>query len=63
MLFRSDKYHDVWSIQITSAAADLLLSMFVKILVEEFSPLAIVEKNDIAIRKKEGLPLREDFLL
>ena len=52
-----DRYADVLVVQTLSQGTDALKSMFVELLVEEFSPRAIVERNDARVRELEGLPL------
>jgi len=52
-----DRYADVLVLQTLSQGTDALKSMFVELLVEEFSPRAIVERNDARVRELEGLPL------
>ena len=52
-----DRYADVLVLQTLSQGTDALKSMFVEILVEEFKPRAIVERNDARVRELEGLPL------
>jgi 23S rRNA (cytosine1962-C5)-methyltransferase len=50
-----DKYNDIWSFQITSAGAETIRNDIISIIEEEFSPASIIEKDDIAIREKDGL--------
>jgi 23S rRNA (cytosine1962-C5)-methyltransferase len=52
-----DRYADVFVLQTLSQGTDALKSMLVEILAEEFSPRAIVERNDARVRELEGLPL------
>lgn len=52
-----DRYDDVFVLQTLSQGADELKSIFVEILVEEFKPRAIIERNDARVRQLEGLPL------
>jgi 23S rRNA (cytosine1962-C5)-methyltransferase len=52
-----DRYADVLVLQTLSQGTDALKSTFVEILVEDFKPRAIVERNDARIRELEGLPL------
>jgi len=52
-----DRYADVLVLQTLSQGTDALKSMFVEILVEEFNPRGIVERNDARVRELEGLPL------
>ena len=52
-----DRYADVLVLQTLSQGTDALKSMLVEILVEEFEPVAIVERNDARVRELEGLPL------
>jgi 23S rRNA (cytosine1962-C5)-methyltransferase len=52
-----DRYAGVLALQTLSQGTDALKSMLVEILVEEFEPVAIVERNDARVRELEGLPL------
>jgi 23S rRNA (cytosine1962-C5)-methyltransferase len=52
-----DRYADVLVLQTLSQGTDALKSMFIDLLVEEFEPRAIVERNDARVRELEGLPL------
>jgi 23S rRNA (cytosine1962-C5)-methyltransferase len=52
-----DRYADVLVLQTLSQGTDALKSMLVELLVEEFAPAAIVERNDARVRELEGLPL------
>jgi 23S rRNA (cytosine1962-C5)-methyltransferase len=52
-----DRYADVLVLQTLSQGTDALKSMLVELLVEEFKPRAIVERNDARVRELEGLPL------
>ena len=52
-----DRYADVLVLQTLSQGTDALKSLFVEILVDEFNPTAIVERNDARVRELEGLPL------
>lgn len=52
-----DRYDDVLVLQTLSQGTDALKSEIVEILVEQFDPRAIVERNDARVRELEGLPL------
>ena len=52
-----DRYAGVFVLQTLSQGTDALKSTFVEILVDEFNPRAIVERNDVRVRELEGLPL------
>jgi len=52
-----DKYGDYLSIQTLSLGIDMRKEMFIKILVDLFNPIGIYERNDVPVRKKEGLDL------
>lgn len=52
-----DRYDDVLVLQTLSQGTEALKSLFVEILVEQFQPRAIVERNDARVRELEGLPL------
>jgi 23S rRNA (cytosine1962-C5)-methyltransferase len=51
-----DKYEDVIVIQTSSLGMDLRKAALVRILKQVFAPRAIVERNEMASRKFEGLP-------
>ncbi|MBZ5562044.1 MAG: class I SAM-dependent rRNA methyltransferase [Acidobacteriia bacterium] len=57
-----DRYGDCFVVQTLSQGMDRLSSQIVEILQEEFSPLAILERNDVAVRGLEGLPERKGVL-
>jgi 23S rRNA (cytosine1962-C5)-methyltransferase len=52
-----DLYGDVLVLQTLSQGTEAIKSMLVELLVEEFAPRAIVERNDVSVRKLEGLDL------
>ena len=52
-----DKYHDVFVIQTLSQGSERVKATIAELLVEEFKPDAIVERNDARVRQLEGLPL------
>jgi len=52
-----DRYADVLVLQTLSQGTDAIKSLLVEILVEEFGPKAIIERNDAKVRLLEGLPL------
>src|SRR5215467_3050782 len=51
-----DKYEDVFVLQTSSLGMDQRKPMIVKAVMELFNPRAIVERNEVASRKFEGLP-------
>ncbi|HWC77439.1 MAG TPA: class I SAM-dependent rRNA methyltransferase [Blastocatellia bacterium] len=51
-----DRYNDCFAIQTLSQGMDALKLMWIELLVERFSPRAIVERNEIRVRDLEGLP-------
>jgi 23S rRNA (cytosine1962-C5)-methyltransferase len=51
-----DRYGDCYVLQTLSQGMDRMKSMVVEILQKEFSPRAIIERNDAAVRGLEGLP-------
>jgi 23S rRNA (cytosine1962-C5)-methyltransferase len=52
-----DRYADVFVLQTLSQGTDAVKSLLVELLVEEFGPTAIIERNDAKVRQLEGLPL------
>jgi len=57
-----DVYDDVLVLQTLSQATDALKETFVEVLVEEFRPRAIIERNDVRVRGLEGLEMRTGLL-
>lgn len=57
-----DVYDDVFVIQTLSQGTDILLSLFVDLLKEEFNPRSVIERNDVKVRELEGLELRSGVL-
>src|ERR1700750_1033058 len=51
-----DRYADVLVLQTLSQGAERLKAALVELLVEEFQPRSIVERNDVRVRALEGLP-------
>ncbi|HET9478042.1 MAG TPA: class I SAM-dependent rRNA methyltransferase, partial [Pyrinomonadaceae bacterium] len=52
-----DRYNEVLVLQTLSQGTEALKSMLAEILIEEFQPRAVVERNDARVRELEGLPL------
>ncbi len=52
-----DRYADVLVMQTLSQGTDAVKSMLTELLVEEFNPRAVIERNDVRVRELEGLPL------
>ena len=52
-----DRYNDVLVLQTLSQGTDALKATFTEILIEEFEPRAVIERNDARVRELEGLPL------
>ncbi len=57
-----DCYGDCFVVQTLSQGMDRLSPQIVEILQEQFSPLAVLERNDVAVRGLEGLPERKGVL-
>jgi 23S rRNA (cytosine1962-C5)-methyltransferase len=57
-----DRYADTLVLQTLAQGSDALKSLFVELLAEELSPRAIIERNDVPVRKFEGLPLINSVL-
>ena len=51
-----DRYNDVLVLQTLSQGTESLKSLFAEILIEEFQPRALIERNDARVRELEGLP-------
>lgn len=52
-----DRYDDVLVLQTLSQGSDAIKSLLTEILIEEFGPRSVVERNDARVRELEGLPL------
>ena len=52
-----DVYDDVFVLQTLSQGTDAIKQLLVELLTEEFSPRAIVERNDMRVRQLEGLEM------
>lgn len=50
-----DCYDDVFVLQTLSQGTEAIKSLLVELLTEEFSPRAIIERNDVRVRRHEGL--------
>ncbi len=57
-----DRYGDYFVLQTLTLAMDLRKDLIVKAIVNLFGPATIVERNDSAVRKSEGLKLRTGVL-
>src|SRR5437763_6514178 len=57
-----DRYADVLVLQTLSQGTEELKETLVALLVEEFAPRAVVERNDVRVRSLEGLPMRAGVL-
>jgi 23S rRNA (cytosine1962-C5)-methyltransferase len=57
-----DKYEDVLAMQTSSLGMDQRQAQIVAVLQRLFSPRAIIERNDVASRKLDGLPERKGIL-
>ncbi|MGH9753804.1 MAG: class I SAM-dependent rRNA methyltransferase [Blastocatellia bacterium] len=52
-----DRYGDCFVLQTLTRGMDALKTMWVEMLVEEFHPRLVVERNDAKVRQLEGLPM------
>jgi 23S rRNA (cytosine1962-C5)-methyltransferase len=57
-----DVYDRVLVLQTLSQGTDALKDVLVGLLVEEFEPVAIIERNDVRVRALEGLEMRSGVL-
>lgn len=57
-----DKYGDKLSVQFLSLGMEVVKNDVIDILVKRFAPSAIYERSDVAIREKEGLPLKKGVI-
>jgi 23S rRNA (cytosine1962-C5)-methyltransferase len=52
-----DRYDDVFVLQTLSQGTDAIKSLLVELVVEEFAPRAVIERNDVRVRALEGLEM------
>jgi 23S rRNA (cytosine1962-C5)-methyltransferase len=57
-----DRYDDCFVVQTLTRGMDALKSMWVELLVEQFQPRLIIERNDAKVRQLEGLPMVNSVL-
>jgi 23S rRNA (cytosine1962-C5)-methyltransferase len=57
-----DVYDRVLVLQTLSQGTELLKGLFVEVLIEQFNPLAVIERNDARVREFEGLELKSGVL-
>jgi 23S rRNA (cytosine1962-C5)-methyltransferase len=57
-----DRYRDLLVLQTLSQGTEAIKSLVVELLVEQFAPSAIVERNDVRVREFEGLELKAGVL-
>jgi 23S rRNA (cytosine1962-C5)-methyltransferase len=57
-----DRYGDCFVIQTLTRGMDALKTMWMELLVEQFKPRLIVERNDAKVRLLEGLPMKSGSL-
>jgi 23S rRNA (cytosine1962-C5)-methyltransferase len=57
-----DRYADVLVLQTLSQGAEALKGLFVELLAEELKPRSIVERNDVRVRRLEGLESKSGLL-
>ena len=57
-----DRYDDCFVLQTLTRGMDALKSMWVELLIEQFQPRLIIERNDAKVRQLEGLPMINSVL-
>ena len=57
-----DRYGDCFVLQTLTRGMDALKPMWVELLVEQFQPRLVVERNDAKVRQFEGLPMVNSVL-
>ncbi|HKX28002.1 MAG TPA: class I SAM-dependent rRNA methyltransferase [Blastocatellia bacterium] len=57
-----DRYGDSFVIQTLTRGMERLKSLWVELLIEEFQPRRIIERNDARVRQLEGLPMINSVL-
>ena len=53
-----DRYADALVLQTLAQGTEALKEMLVELLVEEFNPRVVIERNDVRVRALEGLEMR-----
>lgn len=57
-----DRYGDCFVLQTLTRGMDALKPMWVELLVEQFQPRLVIERNDAKVRQLEGLPMVNSVL-
>jgi 23S rRNA (cytosine1962-C5)-methyltransferase len=57
-----DIYDDIFVLQTLSQGTEMLKGLFVELLIEQFNPRAVIERNDARVRQFEGLDLTSGVL-
>jgi 23S rRNA (cytosine1962-C5)-methyltransferase len=57
-----DRYDDVFVLQTLSQGSETIKPLITELLMEQFSPRAIIERNDVKVRQHEGLELTAGIL-
>lgn len=57
-----DRYTDVLVLQTLSQGTEAIKDLLIELLIEEFKPRAIIERNDVRVRELEGLEMRAGVL-
>ena len=57
-----DKYGEALSVQFLTLGMDLRKDFIVEYLKDIFTPRAIIERSDVAVRQKEGLPIKKGVI-
>jgi len=57
-----DRYDDVLVLQTLAQGSESIKQLLVEVLVEEFAPRAVIERNDVRVRQHEGLELMASTL-
>jgi 23S rRNA (cytosine1962-C5)-methyltransferase len=57
-----DRYDDVFVMQNLSQGTEAVKPLLVELVVEEFAPRAVIERNDVKVRALEGLELSSGLL-
>jgi 23S rRNA (cytosine1962-C5)-methyltransferase len=52
-----DRYDDVLTLQTLAQGSERIKPLLVELLVEQFAPRAVIERNDVRVRQHEGLKL------
>jgi 23S rRNA (cytosine1962-C5)-methyltransferase len=57
-----DRYGDHFVMQTLSQGVEKLKALWVELLIEQYGPRAVIERNDVKVRQREELPMQKGVL-